>query len=147
MSFNQVILTGNLTRDPELKYTPKGTAVCQFGLAVNRKWKDQSGAAKEEVTFLDVESWGKSAETIGQHFRKGSPIFVCGRLKMDSWEDRQTNQKRTKLKIVCETFQFMGGAKTQPGEQKHRTTTPAAQQTALPTTEEMEAGQEDGVPF
>ena len=80
-NFNKVILAGNLTRDPELRYTPKGTAIANFGLAINRKWKSESGESKEEVTFVDVEAWDRQGEVIAQYFKKGSPILVEGRLK------------------------------------------------------------------
>src|SRR3954467_2318085 len=108
-SFNKVILAGNLTRDPELRYTPKGTAVAKIGLAVNRQWKSESGEQKEEVSFIDIEAWGRQAEVIAQYMKKGSPLFVEGRLKLDSWEDKNTKQKVSKLKVVLEGFNFIGG--------------------------------------
>lgn len=108
-SYNKVILLGNLTRDPELRYTPKGQAVAKLGLAVNRSYKTDTGETKEEVTFIDIESWGKQAELIGQYLRKGSPLFVEGRLRLDQWDDKNTGQKVTKLKVVMENFQFVGG--------------------------------------
>lgn len=111
MNFNKSILLGNLVRDPELRYTPKGTAVCQIGLAVNRKWKSESGEMKEEVSFIDCEAFGKTAETIGQYCKKGRPLLVEGRLKQDSWQDKQSGQNRSKLKVIVETFQFIGGLK------------------------------------
>src|SRR6185436_13482480 len=106
-SFNRVILVGNLTRDPELRYTPKGTAIAKIGLAVNHKWRSESGELKEEVTFVDVEVWSKTAENVGQYMRKGSPILIEGRLKLDTWDDKQTGQKRSKLLVVGETVQFL----------------------------------------
>jgi len=108
-NFNKVYLIGNLTRDPEMRVTPKGTAICQFGLAVNRKFKDESGAAREEVTFVDIEAWSKQAETIAKYCTKGKPLFVEGRLKFEQWEDKTSGQKRSKLKVVLEGFQFLGG--------------------------------------
>src|SRR6476469_3417380 len=99
-SFNKVILMGNLTRDPELRYTPKGTAVAQIGLAVNRQWKSESGEQKEEVTFINVDAWGRQAEVIAQYLKKGAPLFMEGRLKLDTWEDKNTKQKVSKLKVV-----------------------------------------------
>jgi single-strand DNA-binding protein len=108
-SYNKVLLLGNLTRDPEMRVTPKGTAVCQFGLAVNRQFKDDSGQMREEVTFVDLEAWGKQAETIAKYMTKGRPLFVEGRLKFDQWDDKATGQKRSKLKVVVENFQFIGG--------------------------------------
>lgn len=108
MTFNKVILLGNTTRDPELKYTPRGTAIARIGLAVNRKWKDESGALKEEVSFIDIDAFGRQAETIGQYVKKGRPLLVEGRLKQESWEDKQTGQKKSKIKVVLESFQFVG---------------------------------------
>jgi single-strand DNA-binding protein len=111
MSFNKVILLGNLTRDPEMRYTPKGQAIAQIGLAVNRKWKNESGQEQEEVTFIDVTAWGKQAEVLAQYLKKGNPLFVEGRLKLDQWDDKTTGQKRSKLGVVMESFQFIGGKK------------------------------------
>ena len=106
-NFNKVIIAGNLTRDPELRYTPKGTAVVKFGLAINRSWKSESGENKEEVTFVDVDAWGRQAEVIAQYMRKGRPIFVEGRLNWTTWEDKNSHQKVSKLKVVLETFSFI----------------------------------------
>ena len=106
-SFNKVILAGNLTRDPELRYTPKGTAIARIGLAVNRTWKSETGEMKEEVTFVDVDAFGKTAETIGQYLKKGRPILIEGRLRYDTWEDKQSGQKKSKLSVVLENFQFL----------------------------------------
>src|SRR5260221_3545287 len=112
---NKVILAVNLPRDPELRYTPKGTAVAKIGLAINRTWKTETGEAREEVTFVDVDAFGRQAETIGQYFKKGRPILIEGRLKYDSWEDKQTNQKKSKLGVVLEGFQFMDSQRTGEG--------------------------------
>tara|TARA_R100000234_G_scaffold5502_1_gene3924 strand:+ start:1573 stop:1938 length:366 start_codon:yes stop_codon:yes gene_type:complete len=104
-SFNKVILMGNLTRDPELRYTPKGTAVAKIGIAVNRVWSDANGEQQEEVTFVDIDAFGKQAETIGKYFRKGKPILVEGRLKLDQWE--KDGEKRSKLGVVLDKFTFL----------------------------------------
>ena len=104
---NKVLLIGNLTRDPELRVTPKGTAVCQFGLAVNRQYKDESGASRDETAFIDIEAWGKQGELCSKYLQKGSPAFIEGRLRFDSWEDKQSGQKRNKLKVVLENVQFL----------------------------------------
>lgn len=111
-SFNKVILVGNLTRDPEVRYSPKGTAIAKLGLAINRNYRTESGEQREETTFVDVDAFGRQAETIGQYLRKGRPIMVEGRLKLDSWEDKQTGQKRSRLGVILENFQFLdsGGA-------------------------------------
>jgi single-strand DNA-binding protein len=118
-SFNKVILLGNLTRDPELRYTPKGQAVAKLGLAVNRKYTTESGEAREEVTFIDIDAWGKQAEIISQYLKKGRALFVEGRLKLDQWDDKNTGQKVSKLRVVLESFQFVdgprGGAEGGPG--------------------------------
>jgi len=108
-NLNKVFLIGNLTRDPEVRYTPSGTAVAQLGLATNRRWKDrQSGEMREDATFVDIEVWGRQAELAGQYLSKGRPVFVEGRLRLDQWEDRNTGQKRSRLKVVGENFQFLG---------------------------------------
>ncbi len=108
-NFNKVYLMGNLTRDPEMRVTPKGTAICQFGLAISRSWKDESGQTREETAFVDIEAWGKQGEIIAKYCTKGRPLFVEGRLKFDQWEDKTSGQKRSKLKVVLENFQFIGG--------------------------------------
>ncbi len=106
-SFNKVILVGNLTRDPELRYTPNGRAIAKFGIAVNRSWKSESGESREEVTFVDVDAFGRQAEVLGQYLKKGRPIMIEGRLKLDQWEDKQSGQKRSRLGVVMESFQFL----------------------------------------
>ena len=106
-SFNKVILAGNLTRDPELRYTPKGTAIVKFGLAINRTWKNEAGETKEEVSFVDVDAFSRQAEVIAQYMRKGRPILVEGRLRLDTWEDKNTHQKQSKLKVLLEGFSFI----------------------------------------
>ena len=109
MNYNKTILAGNLTRDPEVKFTPNGKAICSFGIAVNRKWKGADEQEKEEVFFGDCQSFGKTAEVIGQYFKKGNPIFVEGRLKTDQWDD-----KRSATRIIVDAFQFVEGKKGDP---------------------------------
>jgi single-strand DNA-binding protein len=104
---NKVFLIGNLTRDPELRVTPKGTAICQFGIAVNRQFKDESGATRDETTFVDIEAWGKQGELVSKYLSKGSLAMVEGRLKLDQWEDKTSGQKRSKLKVVLDNVQFL----------------------------------------
>ena len=108
-NFNKVILAGNLTRDPELRYTPKGTAVARITLAINRTYGggEGGGEKKEEVSFVDVDVWGRQAEVISQYMKKGRPLLVEGRLKQDTWEDKNTKQKQSKLKVVLESFSFI----------------------------------------
>jgi single-strand DNA-binding protein len=110
-SLNKVFLMGNLTRDPELRVTPKGTPICQFALAINRKFKMDSGESREEVIFVDVEAWGKQGETIAKFVTKGRPLFVEGRLKLDQWEDKNTKEKRSRMKVVLEQFEFLGDSR------------------------------------
>lgn len=99
-NLNRVLLIGNLTRDPELRVTPKGTAICQFGLAISRSFKDESGQTREEATFVDIEAWGKQGELIAKYCTKGRPLFVEGRLRFDQWEDKTTQQKRDRKSVV-----------------------------------------------
>lgn len=121
-SYNKVLLMGNLTRDPELRFTASNQPVAQIGLAVNRHYTSSTGEKKEEVTFVDCEAWGRTAELINQYFSKGKPIFIEGRLRLDQWEDQQ-GQKRSRHKVVIENFQFVdsrggggegGGERSEP---------------------------------
>ena len=116
-NLNKVFLMGNLTRDPELRYTPQGTAVGEFGLAINRQWKGPNGEKKEEVCFVDCQAWARGAEIISEYCKKGSSLFVEGRLKLDSWEGKD-GQKRSRMRVVVENFQFLGApaGRRAPGE-------------------------------
>jgi single-strand DNA-binding protein len=107
-NYNRVILMGNLTRDPQLKYLPNNTAVCEFGMAINRTWRDRDGNQREEVCFVDVSAFARSAEVINQYMSKGQPMLVEGRLKYDTWTG-QDGQKRSKHSVVVDNFQFVGG--------------------------------------
>lgn len=112
-SFNKVILMGNLTRDPQVRYTPGGSAVTEVGLAVNRTWFDkQANERREEVTFVDVTLWGRTAEVAGEYLSKGRPVLIEGRLQLDQWDDKETGQKRSKLRVVGENMTMLpsGGA-------------------------------------
>ena len=161
-SYNKVLLMGNLTRDPEVKYTPKGTALANLGLAVNRVYTTESGEQKEEVTFVDIEVWGRQAETAGQYLSKGRPVFVEGRLKLDSWEDKESGQKRNKLKVVAERVQFLGAprggaefkdeapagagaAPSRPAGRSARPSSPPARDAA--ESEAPPAAEDDNIPF
>lgn len=110
-NLNKVMLIGNLTRDPELRYTPKGTAVTDIGLAVNRVWSNDQGQRQEETTFIDVTLWGRQAELAQQYLTKGRGAYVEGRLQMDTWEDKETGKKRSKLKVIGENLQFLPDGK------------------------------------
>ena len=113
-SLNKVMIMGNLTRDPEVRYTPKGQAVVDIGLAVNRRYKVEN-ETREEVTFIDVTFWGRSAEIISQYMKKGRPLYVEGRLRLDQWENKTTKEKRSRMKVVLEQFQFLGDSRGGPG--------------------------------
>jgi len=139
-SFNKVILMGNLTRDPELRYTPKGTAVARIGLAVNRVWRTEAGENREEVTFVDVDAYGKTAETIAQYLKKGNPLLVEGRLRLHTWEDKQTQQKQSKLRVDLETFKFVGPSNREGGA------VPAAPRAAAPPSAAAEPAEANGLP-
>lgn len=107
-NFNKVMLMGNLTRDPEVRYTPKGTAVAEIGLAINRFFSGENGEKREETTFVDVTLWGRTAEIAGEYLKKGRPVFIEGRLQLDTWDDKTSGQKRSKLKVVGEGMQLIG---------------------------------------
>lgn len=158
-SLNKVLLMGNLTRDPELRVTPKGTPICQFSLAINRQFKMESGESREEVIYVDIEAWGKQGETIAKYCTKGRPLYVEGRLRLDQWEDKNTKEKRSRMKVVLEQFQFLGdgrggggagaggGAATESGAGAsfERSSPPprAASASAAPAKENLE----EDVPF
>ena len=154
-NLNKVMLIGNLTRDPELRVTPKGTAICTFSLAVNRKFKDESGGEREEVTYVDIEAWGKAGENISKYCTKGRPLFVEGRLRLDQWEDKSTKEKRSRMKVVCENFQFLGsgggggargGEGGEGGESRYNSPAPRNNAPSRPAPAQQENLDED-VPF
>jgi len=130
-SYNRVILVGNLTRDPQMRYTPNGTPVVEVGLAVNDRRKSASGEWVEETTFVDVTIWGRTAEVAGEYLTKGSPILIEGRLKLDTWETND-GQKRSKLRVVCERMQMLGRA----GATQSQRPRPAGEQQPAPADEE-----------
>lgn len=139
-SFNRVILVGNLTRDPQVKYLANGTAVCEIGLAVNRTWFDKSTKEKKEACdFIDVTLWAKSAEIAGQYLAKGSSILVEGRLQLETWSDKTTNEKRSKLKVIGETMQMLGSKGGNAPQGTERQSQPDT------LTESFPLGGDDGV--
>jgi single-strand DNA-binding protein len=129
-NLNRVLLIGNLTRDPEVRYTPKGTAVVEIGLAVNRIYSGEDGEKKEETTFVDVTLWARQAEIAGQYLKKGRPVFIEGRLQLDTWDDKQTGQKRSRLRVVGENLQLLGSR--QEGEGSSPATPPRRSSAAAP---------------
>ena len=135
-SFNKVILIGNLTRDPQIKYTTGGTAIAELGMAIGRKWFDKTtNQQKEETTFVDVTLFGKQAEVAGQYLAKGRPVMIEGRLQLDSWEDRETGHKRSKLRVVGENLVLMGG-KREDAPPEERQSEHAQPPAALPQVDE-----------
>lgn len=141
---NKVFLIGNLTRNPEVRYTPKGTAVAEIGLAVNRRRTGDNGEPIEEVTFVDVTAWGRTAENVGKYLEKGRPVHVEGRLALDQWEDKETGQKRSRLKVVAEAIQFLGG-----GDRSQSQSPPHSQSQSAPPPGPDNLGDEpdDDIPF
>jgi single-strand DNA-binding protein len=147
-SFNKVILLGNLTRDPEIRYTPKGSAVCDLGLAVNRQYTLENGEKREEVTYVDVVLWARLAEIAAEYLKKGRPVFIEGRLQLDTWDDKQSGQKRSKLRVIAESMQLLGsrpsgGGESGGEERASRTTAPPAKAPAAAAAEP----DDDEIPF
>ncbi len=153
-NFNKVILAGNLTRDPELRYTPQGTAIAKIGLAINRRYTGQDGQTKDETTFVDVDAFGKQAEVIGQYLKKGRPVLIEGRLKLDQWDDKTTGQKRSRLGVILESFQFIDskaggaeGAVTPSAPAPNRPARPAVQPASPAAESDVPPIEDDDVPF
>lgn len=142
-NLNKVMLMGNLTRDPEVKYTAKGNAVASLDIALNSSYKDSGGNKVEEVTYVNCTAFGKTAELCGQYLAKGRSVFIEGRLKMDSWDDKATGQKRTKLGVVVENVQFLGG-KSEGGGGQQRPVSKAQKESETKWPDESE---EDPIPF
>jgi single-strand DNA-binding protein len=152
-NFNKVMLMGNLTRDPEIRYTPKGTAVAEIGLAINRYFSGENGEKREETTFVDVTLWGRTAEIAGEYLKKGRPVFIEGRLQLDSWEDKQSGQKRSKLRVVGEGMQLIGsrggagGAEESDEGPRARTGSGGARSSAPPKNAPPSEPDDDEIPF
>ena len=150
-SFNKVILLGNLTRDPEVRYTPKGTAVAESGMAVNRVYTAENGEKREETTFVDVTLWGRTAEIAGEYLKKGRPVFIEGRLQLDSWEDKTSGQKRSKLKVVGEGLQLLGarpsGSGSTGGEEESSSAPRSSSKSAPPPKAAPAEPDDDEIPF
>lgn len=133
MELNRVTLAGKLTRDIELRHLPSNQALANIGLAINRKYRGGDGEKKEEVTYVDCDAWGKTAEAMAKYLSKGSPVYIEGRLKLDTWQDKKDGSNRSKLKVVVESFQFVAAA---PG-----------QRAAAPETLLAGRGGDDDIPF
>ena len=137
-NYNRVILVGNLTKDPEIRYIPSGTAVGDFSMAINRKYKGSDGNVQEETCFVDITVWGRQAETCGEYLRKGSSVLVEGRLKLDRWE--KDGQKHSRLSVVADRTQFLGGGNTAPNNSNTSFSdgTPSAQVQTAPVTQPVQ---------
>ena len=150
-SFNKVILLGNLTRDPEVRYTPKGTAVTELGMAVNRVYTAENGEKREDTTFVDVTLWGRTAEIAGEYLKKGRPVFIEGRLQLDTWDDKTSGQKRSKLKVVGEGLQLIGsrpgGSGGGGGGDEEGSSAPRANKAAPPPKAVPAGPDDDEIPF
>ena len=152
---NKVILIGNVTRDPEVKFTPKGTAVTDIGMAINRNYTLDNGEKREDVTFVEVAFWGRQAETIGEYVKKGRSIYVEGRLQLDTWDDKQSGQKRSKLRVVGENFQFLGarpggsqyGPGAEPEGEHHEPRPQRPARPAAPQQPTQSSEPDDDIPF
>jgi single-strand DNA-binding protein len=153
-NLNKVMLIGNLTRDPELRYTPKGTAVADIALAINRVWNNEQNQRQEETTFVDITLWGRQAELAQQYLTKGRGAYIEGRLQMDTWDDKQTGQKRSKLKVVAESLQFLpdgkggsGGQIPQGGMQSSRPPQQGGRPQGASAAPPDDYADEDDIPF
>ena len=150
-NLNKWMGMGNLTRDPEIKYTPKGTAVADISLAINRVWKNDAGQKQEETTYVEVELWGRQAEIAGEYLKKGRPVYIEGRLKLDTWDDKQTGQKRSKMRVVGETLQLLGSRDGTNGGTSsgtsERTQSRPPRPARPPVDPDLDATDGDDVPF
>lgn len=148
--YNRVVFLGNLTRDPEIRYLPNGTAVCDFCLASNRRWKSESGEQKEEAVFVDFTTFGPRAEAIGQYRKKGQQLLVEGYLKLDQWDDKETGQKRSRLKVMVDRASFIGGERKEEQNGGRQDQLPPSRRDTRAANERVRAAVRDSaddVPF
>lgn len=151
-SYNKVILMGNFTRDPELRQTQSGTSVCRFSIAVNRSYNGQDGNVREETCFVEVDVFGRTAENIAKFFTKGKPILIEGRLRQDTWDDKETGKSRSKLVVVLERFEFVGGARDSGDSDSYSSSSGANYKRTSPAPrgkapEQLDDLEDDDVPF
>ena len=156
-NLNKVMLIGNLTRDPELRHTPKGTAVSEISMAINRVWNNDQGQKQEETTFVEVTLWGRQAELAQQYLTKGRPVYIEGRLNLDTWDDKETGKKRSKLRVIGENMQFLssgtgagGGGGGGSSERSSQASTPpqrsnSAQGASAASADDYQ--EDDDIPF
>ena len=145
--FSKAIITGNLTRDPELRTTPNGASVCSFSVAVNRVYKDANGEQKEDVSYIDCSAWNKLGEMISQYAKKGSGVLVSGRLDQRSWEDKTTGQKRSRVEIVVEDFNFTGAPRDNSGSSSNFGAANASEDTTSTPESDQEEVDLSEIPF
>ncbi len=145
------MLIGNLTRDPELRHTPKGTAVSEISLAINRVWKDDNGQKQEDTTFVEVTLWGRQAELAQQYLTKGRPVYIEGRLQLDSWDDKETGKKRSKIRVIAENMQFLsagtGGNADRPPQQSRPSSQGSSSPQGATAAAADEYQEDDDIPF
>lgn len=152
-NLNKVMLMGNLTRDPEKKHTPKGTAVCAFALAINRNYTTDSGEKREEVTFVECEAFARLAEIISEYCKKGHPLMVEGRLKLEQWDDKETGKKRSRMKVIAEQAQLLrSNREVNPSTAEQADAAAAARQRPAtapkpPADPDLDPAPGDGIPF
>lgn len=145
-SFNRVLLMGNLTRNPEIRYTPSGTAVADLGLAVNETYKNKAGETVENTVFVDIVVWGRQAETAAEYLHKGAAVFVEGRLQLDQWESQQ-GEKRSKLRVRADRVNFIGGTNRSGGASASEDEAPSVSDSSVPSAAEQDGFEDDNVPF
>ncbi|MEB2309586.1 MAG: single-stranded DNA-binding protein [Candidatus Brocadiaceae bacterium] len=144
-SLNKVFLMGNLTRDPELRYTPAGLAVASFGIAINRAWTAKTGEQKKEVCYVDINIFGRRAEVVGEYFSKGNPIFIEGHLQLNQWETKD-GQKRSTLRVVADNFEFIGGSAKRPMDEAGASAKEVKQPDGIPEDVHLDINNEE-IPF
>lgn len=151
-NLNKVMLIGNLTRDPELRHTPKGTAVSEISLAINRVWNNDQGQKQEETTFVEVTLWGRQAELAQQYLTKGRPVYIEGRLQLDSWDDKETGKKRTKMRVIGENMQFLssgnaGGGSSERSQQQSSAPQRSGSPQGASAAPAQDFQEDDDIPF
>ena len=146
-NLNKVMLMGNITRDIEMRTLPGGNSIAQIGLAINRQWQDKDGQKKEEVTWVDCEAWGKTAEVMHKFLGKGRPVYIEGRLKLDQWDDKESGQKRSKMKVVIDNFQFIDSKPEGERDTQQQPAQKRATRSYVPPAQAAQEMNPDDIPF